>query len=111
MDYESKSRNLDRIISEAISKVVNEGFYNEKTPEEFYNEFKSMKKHPCFDFKDGVIYVDYDPEKNKFIAGGATNTGLIPEYEFDVDLSLSLDQNLEGLYDYLIENGEEDVDW
>lgn len=110
LDYESKSRNLDRIISEAISKVVNEGYYDDKTPEEFYNEFKSMKKHPCFDFKDGVIYVDYDPEKNKFIAGGATNTGLIPEYEFDVDLSLSLDQNLEGLYDYLIENGEEEVD-
>ena len=111
LDYESKSRNLDKIISEAISKVVNEGYYDDKTPEEFYNEFRNLKKNPCFEFEDGVIYVDYDPEKNKFIAGSVTNAGLIPEYEFDVDLSMSLDQNLEGLYEYLIENGEKEIDW
>ena len=32
--YESKDRNLDRIISEAIKRVVNEGYYDDKTPED-----------------------------------------------------------------------------
>lgn len=55
---------------------------------------------------DKVLYVFYDKKNNKLCAGGATNTGIIPEYEIDYDVDSSLDSNLDALYDKIISDGD-----
>ena len=41
---------------------------------------------------------------NTLSLGSATNNGFIPEYEIDYDDDLSLDMNLQNLYDYALES-------
>lgn len=51
------------------------------------------------------LYVDYDD--GKLIAGGATNTGIIHDFELDYDETKSEDKNIQALYDKIIEERPE----
>ena len=52
----------------------------------------------------GVLYIDYDPQTNELYAGGATNIGIIKEYSVDYDDSRSLDDNIEWLYNEILQS-------
>ena len=78
--------------------------------------------------KDGVIHEDVDTINgrvmefpngeyfyvnktgNTLSIGSATNNGFIPEYEIDYDEDLSLDMNLQNLYDYALESNPQLMD-
>jgi hypothetical protein len=63
-------------------------------------------KNNIIEFPSGdYVYVDY--QDGKLIAGGATNLGIIPEYEVDFDEDLGVDANLENLYDEIVRNNPE----
>lgn len=70
-------------------------------------------KSPLYDIKSNilqlpngdVLYLDYD--EGNLIAGSATNTGVLPEHEIRYDWDLSLDQNIQNLYDFILENNPE----
>ena len=63
-------------------------------------------KNNIIEFPSGdYVYVDY--QDGKLIAGGATNHGIIPEYEVDFDTDLGVDANLENLYDEIVRNNPE----
>jgi len=93
---------------------VNEGYRNDcETPEEVAAKFHELctRRDPIIQFENGkYIYIDYDPKTNKFYAGGVTNTGMSHEYEQDYDFDFSFDQNLEGLYEMLLQSGDFDDD-
>lgn len=65
------------------------------------NEFNNMKAANYFETANGVIY--FEPRGTKIIFGGATNAGIIPEYEFDYDFTQSLDWNLQGMIEQVFE--------
>ena len=52
-----------------------------------------------------VLYLDYN--EGNLIAGSATNLGVVPEHEIRYDWDLSLDQNIQNLYDFILENNPE----
>lgn len=75
--------------------------------EEIAQEFSGMKKIPAFEMENGdVLYLQYNKETNQIEVGGVTNSGLIPEHKFDYDQDLSLDVNLQGIYEQLSEMPE-----
>ena len=51
-----------------------------------------------------ALNVAFDKEKNTIYAGGATNAGVIREYEIDVDYDLSVDENMITLYNKIVES-------
>ena len=79
-------------------------------------ESRKVKKH----LKEGVIdwssnviefpngeYVYVDVEDGKLIAGGATNTGIIHEYEMDIDGEEPTDAELQDMYDMIVDKHPE----
>jgi hypothetical protein len=63
-------------------------------------------KNNIIEFPSGdYVYVDY--QNGKLVAGGATNQGIMPEYEIDFDEDLSVEANLENLYDEIISSNPE----
>lgn len=50
-----------------------------------------------FEFDDGSYYY-IEKQDDRLIAGSATNTGILPEYDILYDDSCTYDQNLETLY-------------
>ena len=57
---------------------------NESIEESIEDEFYSMEKYPQFDFgNNGCLYIGV--ANGKMFAGGATNAGIIHEYEIDID--------------------------
>ena len=75
--------------------------------EEIAQEFSGMKKIPAFEMENGdVLYLQYNKKTNQIEVGGVTNSGLIPEHKFDYDQDLSLDVNLQGIYEQLSEMPE-----
>jgi len=78
----------------------------ENREQEILDKVHSMRSN-IFDMTEegyGVLYIDYDPQTNELYAGGATNAGIIKEYTVDYDDSQSLDYNLEGLYDEILQS-------
>ena len=78
----------------------------ENREQEILDKVHSMRSN-IFDMTEegyGVLYIDYDPQTNELYAGGATNAGIIKEYSVDYDVSQSLDYNLEGLYDEILQS-------
>ena len=78
----------------------------ENREQEILDKVHSMRSN-IFDMTEegyGVLYIDYDPQTNELYAGGATNAGIIKEYSVDYDDSQSLDYNLEGLYDEILQS-------
>lgn len=78
----------------------------ENREQEILDKVHSMRSN-IFDLTEegyGVLYIDYDPQTNELYAGGATNAGIIKKYSVDYDDSHSLDYNLEGLYDEILQS-------
>lgn len=78
----------------------------ENREQEILDKVHSMRSN-IFDMTEegyGVLYIDYDPQTNELYAGGATNIGIIKKYSVDYDDSQSLDYNLEGLYDEILQS-------
>lgn len=67
-----------------------------KTTTDFLAEINKMRSN-CIVLNDIVYYVCYDMNSNVLYSGTATNTGIIREYEIEVDLDRTLEFNLEGL--------------
>ena len=74
-----------------------------KTIKELVSEMRSNILDMT-EYDKGILYVDYDEKTNELFAGGATNCGVLKEYSIEYDKDRSLDFNLEGLYDEIIEN-------
>ena len=89
-----------------VVKMLKEGLQPDQTPEEVSQQINNMRSN-MFEMPNGdVMYVGYDPKTNELYAGGATNSGIIRDYVIEYDLSQSLDYNLEGLYDTMMESGD-----
>lgn len=68
-----------------------------------------LDKERMFQFDNGeYLYIDY--ADGKLFAGSATNTGIFHDYEIDYDFDASLDDNLEKLYEVIIEAHPEYLD-
>ncbi|CCZ13290.1 unknown [Prevotella sp. CAG:1092] len=96
---ESELRNM---ISESVKRVLKEDF------EQDYNTARQNYQRPLWGFEmknsEGEWQygdITYDPNTNTMSCMGVT---------IDVDPSLSVDQNLEGLYEELMNNGFSDGD-
>ena len=94
---ESELRNM---ISESVKRVLKEDF------EQDYNIARQNYQRPLWGFEmknsEGEWQygdITYDPNTNTMSCMGVT---------IDVDPSLSVDQNLEGLYEELMNNGFSD---
>lgn len=87
-----------------------------KTNKEIKKEFESMKKQPIFEINlsDYIeliedeseykyCYINYDEETNMLQFGSCANAGFIRDSEIEYNKNLSLDQNLEGLFEVFIE--------
>jgi len=72
--------------------------------EKFINDFNNIEKIKCFEFKEGPIYIDIDSENDSFVAGGCCNVGLIPEFKMIIDYDLTVEENLQNLFTYILEN-------
>jgi hypothetical protein len=74
-----------------------------KTVKELVSEMRSNILDMT-EYDKGILYVDYDEKTNELFAGDATNCGVLKEYSIEYDKDRSLDFNLEGLFDEIIEN-------
>ena len=54
------------------------------------------------EFGKGVLYIDYDENTNELFAGDCTNYGIRKEYSVTYNKDMSLDYNLQGLFDEII---------
>ena len=60
----------------------------------------------CFDEEQpdlDYLYVFFDPSTEELCAGGCFNTGISKDYSIDYDHDFSIDENLQALYDYILE--------
>ena len=60
----------------------------------------------CFDdynFDFGYLYVFFDPSTDELCAGSCFNAGISKDYSIDYDFDFSIDENLEALYEHIIE--------
>jgi hypothetical protein len=60
----------------------------------------------CFDdynFDFGYLYVFFDPSTGELCAGSCFNAGISKNYSIDYDFDFSIDENLEALYEHIIE--------
>lgn len=80
------------------------------------DESRKVKKHlkeGGIDWRSNIIefpngeYVYVDVEDGKLIAGGATNTGIIHEYEMDIDGEEPTDAELQDMYDMIVDKHPE----
>lgn len=88
---------------------VNKGYYDEPTnPDDVLKKTESLKSNMISLNNGGFVYFYYDPDKNMFIAGGATNAGIIPDYEMEYDFDYTYDQNLQSFVDMIDEKTYDD---
>ena len=86
---EAKKTSIDRSKLKKLHEGVND------------NPLKNIRSN-VIEFPNGeCVYIEY--ENGKIYAGGATNNGIIREYEVEYDDSLSVDANIQSLYDSIIE--------
>ena len=60
----------------------------------------------CFDdynFDFGYLYVFFDQSTDKLCAGSCFNAGISRNYSINYDFDFSIDENLEALYEHIIE--------
>ena len=89
-----ESCNMKKIVKHPKSKVMASNIEE--------NPLAGIDRQPIIEFPNGdYLYVEY--KDGKLSAGGVTNTGMIPEYEMNYDNDISVDQNLNNFYDYIIE--------
>ena len=56
-----------------------------------------------FDFDFGYLYVFFDPSTDELCAGSCFNAGISKDYSIVYDYDFSIDENLQALYDYILE--------
>lgn len=56
-----------------------------------------------FDFDFGYLYVFFDPSTDELCAGSCFNTGISRDYSIAYDHDFSVDENLQALYEHIIE--------
>ena len=71
--------------------------------QEIYKMVTNMRSNMLV-FNDNVYYVSYDIDTNELFAGTATNTGISKEYAVPYDSDMSLDYNLDGLIDLMMQD-------
>jgi hypothetical protein len=97
-----KESELKRMISESVKRVLNEGFEDKfnATRDNFYKQrspngmFGFEMKNPEGEWEYGDI--TYDPNTNTMSCMGVS---------IEVDPDMTVDQNLEGLYEELMNQG------
>ena len=60
----------------------------------------------CFDEDQpdlDYLCIFYDQSTNELCAGGCFNAGISKDYAIDYDHDFSIDENLQALYDYILE--------
>ena len=100
---------FDRLNQILKSKLNDIDKFKEIVEKAFGNPFdkaiEESKKEPIITLEDGtVLGVEY--KDDKLYAGFITNTGLQHNYEIDYDKDLSVDENLQNLYDKIIESND-----
>ena len=70
---------------------------------EIYKMVTNMRSNMLV-FNDNVYYVSYDIDTNELFAGTATNTGISKDYSIYYDSDMSLDYNLDGLIDLMMQD-------
>ena len=71
--------------------------------QEIYKMVTNMRSNILV-FNDIVYYVSYDIDTNELFAGSATNTGISKEYAVQYDTDMSLDYNLDGLIELMMQD-------
>lgn len=90
---ESKKSSIDRSKLKKLHEDVEQ------------NPLKGLRSN-VIEFPNGeCVYIEY--KDGKIYAGGATNNGIIHEYEIDYDNDASVDQNIQNLYDIIVEEKPE----
>ncbi len=98
-------------MKDVLKKLQDEMIEEVNDYDRTFDPTKELKNN-VIEVGDKVLHVFYDKKNNKLCAGGATNVGIIPEYEIDYDVDASLDANLNNLMDKIQENVEaEDADF
>ena len=60
----------------------------------------------CFDEEQpdlDYLYVFFDQSTDELCAGSGFNAGISKDYSIDYDHDFSIDENLQALYDYILE--------
>ena len=73
----------------------------EKNLKKIFDDAFSGGTIPAIETANGVMYLE--PKGDKIIIGGATNAGVIPQYEFDYDFDQSFDWNIQGMIGQVLE--------
>ena len=71
--------------------------------QEIYKMVTNMRSNILV-FNYNVYYVSYDIDTNEIFAGTATNIGVSKEYTVYYDSDMSLDYNLDGLIDLMMQD-------
>lgn len=108
------SESVKRKLAEKMQKpLIKENYGYDETPEEVMRQIDaivSRGREFAFDIEDmvdengdpyGWLQLGYDPKKNILYGGGATNAGVMHDFEMEYDLSTSLDRNLEAFYEMI----------
>ena len=91
--------------SDSVKKAIPYSKFNDALSE---NPLKNVREN-MFEMPNGeVVYVEY--LDGKLIGGPATNTGIIPLVTIDYDEDMTVDANLEAVYNELLENLDWDYD-
>lgn len=100
-----------RVRSGAISLGKDKSNVNEDNNlQQIFDDAFSGGTIPAIETANGVMYLE--PKDNKIIIGGATNAGIIPQYEFEYDFSQSFDWNIQGMIEQVYEQeGYPDEEW
>lgn len=73
-----------------------------------WEDFLSRGGNNVIEFDDGdYVFFGVDFDKGTIYAGSATNTGIIREYEINLDSDLNLDENIAELYDEICREKEQ----
>lgn len=102
--------NDDAVEDDKEPEEVNEGKKSSIDRSKLKKLRESVDENPLKDLRSNIIefpngdYVYIEYKDGKIYAGDATNNGIIHKYEVDYDNALSVEQNIQNLYDKIVEN-------
>lgn len=106
---------LKKVIATSVKRLVKESYGQDSTPEQVMSQIEGYcQRGGMFGFEItdivdesgepyGYIQLGYDPQNNVLYGGGATNSGVVHDFEMEYDLSQSLDINLQNFYEIITE--------
>ena len=96
---EETDNELEEIVEE--EPVFEEAVIKEKPIETTKNPLDELQSN-ILTFPSGdYLYLGFD--NGIIYAGAATNTGILRQYEFEYEFDLSVDRNIQDVYDYVLE--------